>query len=269
MEKANSVDDLFLASPAVNKRLWEYALAKKTPANILLTGKTGVGKTEASEVIAKHRLEAAGFDVSRYYEMGKEDEAAATKNGYLTRWLFRSMEINLDEYHHLYIDWGHNKYGQINRSSGATLKGGAMETPFLLIQDLDEMFRFGKAGEAKIRDKYGDIVSMTVLDALTSLKTHTDNGVSGYTVIATATCPQLLPKWVLSMFDIIHLEPPQAKHIFQKAKATLKDKNMYMRDEVLMSMLSRVCEASDGDIRQVIRALNRYEERRHTLSLVR
>ena len=95
MEKANSVDDLFLASSAVNKRLWEYALAKKTPANILLTGKTGVGKTEASEVIAKHRLEAAGFDVSRYYEMGKEDENTPTRQGYLTRWLFRYMEINL------------------------------------------------------------------------------------------------------------------------------------------------------------------------------
>lgn len=144
-----------------------------------------------------------------------------------------------------------------------------MATSFLLIQDLDEMFHFGKAGEEKLRDKDSKIVAMTVLDALTSLKTHTDIGVSGYTVIATATCPQLLPKWVLSMFGIIHLKPPQAKHIFQKAKATLKDKNIYMRDETLISMLSRVCEASDGDIRQVIMELNRYEERRHTLSLVR
>jgi len=266
LEKANSVDDLFLASPAVNKRLWEYALAKKTPANILLTGKTGVGKTEASEVIAKHRLEAAGFDVSRYYEMGKEDETTPTRQGYLTRWIFRNMEINLDEYYHLNIDWGHGKYLQINSGNGKKLKDEALETPFLLIQDLDEMFRFSKAGEAKLR-RTEDTIS--VADALTSLKVHTDNGVSGYSVIATATCPQLLPKWVLSMFDIIHLEPPQAKHIFQKAKATLKDKNMYMRDETLMSMLSRVCEASDGDIRQVIRALNRYEERRHTLSLVK
>jgi hypothetical protein len=35
---------------------------------------------------------------------------------------------------------------------------------------------------------------MIVLDALTSIKIRIDNDASGDTVIATATCPQLLPK---------------------------------------------------------------------------
>ena len=114
MELPNSIDDLFV-SPAVNKRLWEYALAKKTPANILITGKTGVGKTEASEVLMKQRLEAVEISCPRYEKTGEQDYDSSVRQMLTTRWFFRDMAKNMDDDIYVDIDWGHRLYLQFDK----------------------------------------------------------------------------------------------------------------------------------------------------------
>lgn len=262
MELPNSIDDLFV-SPAVNKRLWEYALAKKTPANILITGKTGVGKTEASEVLMKQRLEAVDISCPRYEKTGEMDYDSSIRQRFTNRWFFRDMAKNMSDEFYTNIDWGSHSYLQIDPKRKARLKDEVLETPFLLLDDLDEMYRYRLIGGAK-----EDYDRLRITDFLASLKRHSDNGISGYTVIATATCPSVLPKWATSMFDVVHLEPPTAEQILPTARAYLEGKSIRVEDGRLLSMLKRVCDVSDGDVRQIERAINRYKERRNTLSVV-
>ena len=174
------------------------------------------------------------------------------------------MAKNMDDDIYVSIDWGKHSYAQIDPKCKLTLKDEVLETPFLLVDDIDEMYRYRNVGGAK-----EDLQRMRITDFLASLKRHSDNGTSGYTVIATATCPSVLPKWATSMSDVVHLEPPTAEQILPAARAYLEEKSISVRDDRLLSMLTRVCDVSDGDVRQIKRAINRYEERRNTLSVIR